>query len=356
MSSEPLRGLVTYGPRQSLTSFAASKEEFHRDGIEIELAQFCEKRHYFKNIIASLGADFRIISTLLLDRHDFVILNSGASLFYRPLLLLALLRIAGRRKIPTFVLWRNAADQFKSLRGSIGSYRYRRVANAFKAGRVYHLAVSDCTAGQVAEELGVSGVACVYNCARVPASPDRRDPEDPPIVLNVAAVSKRKRPASFVAIAGAVCKQYSAARFIWLGGKATAELESQIRDLGLERNVDFIEFDPDPYAFMQRSSLLLLTSKEEAFGLVLAEAMACARTTLCFADTGAAEVAGDTGYVVPQGDLAKASDIILSVLRRPSQERVNRAARQRYEDMFSPEAYARRFGSIIRHALKAPRS
>jgi glycosyltransferase involved in cell wall biosynthesis len=301
-------------------------------------------------------ADVRIIYKFLFDRHDFVILNSGASLFYRPLLLLGLLRIAGRRKIPTFVLWRNAAGQFQSLRRSIGSYRYGRVANALRARSVLHLAVSECTAGQVAEELGVSGVACVYNCARGPVSPDGRDPEDPPIVLNVARVSKLKRPAIFVAIAGMVCERYGAARFIWLGGKATAELESQIRNLGLEGNVDFIEFDPDPYAFMQRSSLLLLTSNEEAFGLVLAEAMACARTTLCFASTGAAEVAGDTGYVVPQGDLAKASDIILAVLRKPSQERVNRLARRRYEDMFSPEAYARRFAAIIREALKPHRS
>ncbi|MGD9501104.1 MAG: hypothetical protein AB7V40_01290, partial [Methyloceanibacter sp.] len=119
-----LRGLVTHGPRQSLTSFAASKDEFCRNGIDIELVPFYEGRHYRNNIIASITADIRIIYRMITDRHDFVILISGVSLFYRPLFLLSLLGISRHKKIPTFVLWRNAAGRFKALRGSIGSFRY----------------------------------------------------------------------------------------------------------------------------------------------------------------------------------------------------------------------------------------
>jgi glycosyltransferase involved in cell wall biosynthesis len=169
--------------------------------------------------------------------------------------------------------------------------------------------------------------------------------------LNVASVSKLKNPKSFIKIAERVCTEHTEAKFIWLGGKASNALSDYIKHVGLERNVEFVDFDPNPYGYMQRASLLLLTSKEEAFGLVLAEAMACSRTTLCFAGTGAAEVAGDTGYVVPQGDVIKACDIILTVLQRSPEERVNRAARERYEQLYSPEAYVRRLEPIIRNSV-----
>ena len=351
-----LRGLVTYGPRQSLTSFDASKDELLRNGIEIKLARFHESRQCRKNRIACLIADVVILSRLVFGRYDFLILNSGASLFSRPRLFLCLLKISDRKKLATFVLWHNAAGQFEILKASLGPYWYPRVATALQRKDVHHLAVSEYTAGQVAAELGVSNSVCVYNCAKVPASLDHRSPENPPIILNVARVSERKNPDGFIKIAERVCKQYGTARFVWLGGKAARKLTEQINSLGLERNVDFVAFDPNPYEFMQRSSLLLLTSKEEAFGLVLAEAMACSRTTLCFADTGAAEVAGDTGYVVPQGDLTKASQIISEILQRSPEERVNEFARQRYEKLYSPEAYASRFESIVRTAMKARRS
>jgi hypothetical protein len=68
---QKLRGLVTYGPRQSLTSFAASKDEFLRNKIHIKLARFNEHRQCRKNRIACFIADVVILCRLVFGRHDF---------------------------------------------------------------------------------------------------------------------------------------------------------------------------------------------------------------------------------------------------------------------------------------------
>jgi glycosyltransferase involved in cell wall biosynthesis len=76
--------------------------------------------------------------------------------------------------------------------------------------------------------------------------------------------------------------------------------------------------------------------------------MACSRTIICFSGTGAAEVAGESGYTVKLGDINAAANVVLAVINKPTNELVNHLARERYERLFSPEAYARRVSKIIR--------
>ena len=260
-----------------------------------------------------------------------------------------LITIAAKRQIPAFMLWRSAAVKYGEIEKRLGTSRYAKIRSLLSQADLAHLAISDRTAKETSETLGLDLTACVYNCQRIPEKYlEPVVPQDPPLVLNVGNVNAKKAPDFFMGVAEIVCHSFADVKFLWVGGKPPIEIESRIAELGLEDRIAFEDFSDNPFEHMQRASVFFLSSRQEAFGLVQAEAMGCSRTVLCFEGTGAAEVGGESGITVPYGDLESAASEILKIIRRPSHERLNLDARARYEKMFSPAAYAARFSQIIR--------
>ena len=341
-----LKGIVSYAARQSLTSFASSRDELCKNGVDIELRQLG------LSPIKSFIADCRFLFDLRFAKADFAIINSGIFFMRRARVLQLALRIVKKRGLPAWVLWRNAASKFVEIRKRHGEEHYARALELMRDPYLSHLAISDETARNVADEIGCEMPTNILNCRSMPAKYlEPVEPDEPPIVLNAASVIARKAPDIFTDVAIATCKVHPTVRFWWLGGEGPEAELAKIREAGLEDRIEFKPFDPDPFAYMQRSSVFLLTSREEGFGLVLAEAMACSRTVVSFSGTGAAEVAGDTGIVVPNGDVAATSEALLSVLSKPREDRVNHAARELYMELYSPAAYAARLAGILRASL-----
>lgn len=345
-----MKGFVTHGPRQSLTSFRSSLPEFRAEGVSLELFHF--EHLFWRRPLRALRSDSHAAGALERGGYDFAILNSGASLLMRPRLLSRLLAAGHSAGVPMFVLWRNAAVKFEEVRRIAGS-AYGKSIDSLRDPGITHLAISETTARDVSLELGVPTPLCVYNCQRVdPGILEPVYPEDPPIVLNVGSVIPRKDPMLFIRIARRVCSAHPTVRFVWVGGEATEELKQAISGNGLDGRVVFVPFTDDPISYMRKASLFLLTSSQEAFGLVLAEAMACSRTVMCVDGTGAAEVAGPTGWTFDPGDMEAVCRQVLQVIERPAEARVNVAARDRYLREYSPSAYARRFVSVLKKKIR----
>ena len=65
-------------------------------------------------------------------------------------------------------------------------------------------------------------------------------------------------------------------KLIILGqGELNDDLRSLANELGLCDNVIFLGFKANPFKYMKRADMLVLSSLREAFGNVLVEAMAC---------------------------------------------------------------------------------
>ena len=145
-----------------------------------------------------------------------------------------------------------------------------------------------------------------------------------PVVLAVGRLKPQKDYPNLLR-AFARLRKRRELRLVVLGeGKDRVRLEQLSRDLDIHRDVSFMGFVSNPYAFRVRAAVLALSSAWEGIANVLIEAMACGCpvvSTDCPA--GPAEVldGGAYGRLVPVGDdraLAGAIELVLDAPPEPA--------------------------------------
>lgn len=158
--------------------------------------------------------------------------------------------------------------------------------------------------------------ALLENARQVPRHP-WFDEGQPPVILSVGRLNPVKN-FSMLIKAFALARQRTPLRLLILGeGEQRHELESQVRQMGLQEDISLAGFHQNPYAFMRQANMLVLSSRHEAFGRVLVEAMACGCPVIATdCPGGVAELVdnGRYGHLVPVGDVAAMAQAILEVL------------------------------------------
>lgn len=145
-------------------------------------------------------------------------------------------------------------------------------------------------------------------------------PARPRLVLATGALAPQKGFATLLR-AFARLPEAPAARLVILGeGPDRPALERLAAELGLSSRVAFPGFVPNPYAWMSRADVFVLSSRWEGFGLVLAEALAAGCpvvSTDC--PSGPSEILdrGRFGRLVPVGDADAMAEAILRTLAEP---------------------------------------
>ncbi|MEW5860320.1 MAG: glycosyltransferase [Cyanobacteriota bacterium] len=140
---------------------------------------------------------------------------------------------------------------------------------------------------------------------------------EPPVVLGVGRLVEQKDFATLIR-AFAEVRRVRPARLMILGdGKERSQLNTLVRELGLENDVALIGFVKNPYAYMARAAVFVLSSAWEGLPTVLIEAMAVGTpvvSTNC--ESGPEEILnnGKYGALVPVGDSKAIAQAILSVL------------------------------------------
>lgn len=167
---------------------------------------------------------------------------------------------------------------------------------------------------------------------------------DPPAILAVGRLDRQKDFETLLR-AFALLSEGREARLIILGeGPLRRDLDSLIRQLGLEEKVSMPGFVENPFAFMARASVFAMSSRHEGFPNVLVEAMSCG-TPVVSTDcpSGPADILEDGRYgpLVPVGDAVALAEAIGMTLDRPLPAEVLKARAQEFSVEKAADAYLR---------------
>lgn len=140
---------------------------------------------------------------------------------------------------------------------------------------------------------------------------------EPPVILGVGRFVKQKDFPTLIKAFAEVRKVRPARLMILGGGRERSHLESLVRELNLENDVALLNFVKNPFAYMARATVFVLSSAWEGLPTVLIEAMAVGTTVVATnCPSGSDEILanGKYGFLVPVGDSSAIAQAILSVL------------------------------------------
>lgn len=138
-------------------------------------------------------------------------------------------------------------------------------------------------------------------------------PGQPSVVLAAGRLTEQKGFTTLIQ-AFARARQSHPARLLILGeGEQRAVLETLVRELGLDDDVSLPGFEANPYPYMARAAVFVLSSRWEGLPGVLIEALACGAPLIATdCPSGPREILkdGEYGQLVPVGDIAAIAQAI----------------------------------------------
>lgn len=165
--------------------------------------------------------------------------------------------------------------------------------------------------------------------------------EASPILAIVGTLKERKGHETLFRALQQVLVEFPRMSLLVVGkGDDRESLEALAHRLGIVRNVLFTGFRDDVSRLMSAMDILVLPSKNEGFGYVLTEAMNMGKPVVASRVSSIPEVVrdGETGLLVPPGDVDALAEALLELVRHPARARqMGLAGRRRVRDQFSVE-------------------
>lgn len=179
------------------------------------------------------------------------------------------------------------------------------------------------------------------------------DASDQPLVVGIGRLTEQKDFGTLIRACAQIANP-SSCRLVILGeGEERAELEELVRQLGLEERVLLPGFVENPYAWLNRADLFVLSSRWEALPTVLIEALACGvKVVATDCPSGPAEILQDGrwGRLVPmQEEQALAAAMEQALAEQGDSELLQ----QRAAD-FSVESAVDQYLALIRELVTNP--
>lgn len=224
---------------------------------------------------------------------------------------------------------------------------------------LHAVAVSDSVARSAAEDcaaLADGRLSTLYHCID-PAQSDawyNRDEarhalgidESGFVLGSVGRLVAKKR---FELLIGALTRLGDAQLVLVGDGRERARLEALVGKLGLSQQVRFVGHRPNASMYLRAFDAFVMPSgAEEAFGIVLLEAMLAGVPIVSSDAPGPAEVLGDAGLQFVDGDEASLAERVAEMIAASPSTRAGyaEAGRKRVLDVFSPERFREAFWGI----------
>ncbi len=174
-------------------------------------------------------------------------------------------------------------------------------------------------------------------------------------ILSVGRLIERKGAPDLLGAMPAVQARFPDVRLLIVGsGDMEEALKARAQELNVNAEFLGVQSPESVAGLMNRASLFCLPSRDEAFGLVYAEAQAMELPVVAYANSGVNEavVNGVTGLLSETGDLAALSDNIIKLLENPDlRARMGRAGRAHVEKNFDIRAQTRQLEAIYQEVI-----
>lgn len=193
------------------------------------------------------------------------------------------------------------------------------MAACYVLGRAVPVCISEGLANRTAAyyHLARSGVRVVYNGVRLVSRPAEAVRElDLPVIVSVGRLNPNKNQTLAIRALAELRRRGVSARLVLVGdGESRDVLGEEARSLGVGDGVLFRGAIPDVWPDLWRASCFVLTSQYEGLPLAVLEALGAGLPVIS-TDVGAvSEVLGESGMLVPPGDLLALVDGLERILR-----------------------------------------
>ncbi|MBX7139058.1 MAG: N-acetyl-alpha-D-glucosaminyl L-malate synthase BshA [Oligoflexia bacterium] len=144
--------------------------------------------------------------------------------------------------------------------------------------------------------------------------------EKEPVLTHISNFRPVKRVEDVVRVFEIVQREIPCGLVFVGDGPTRYNAEALVRELGLEQRVCFLGKQESIAEVLQGSTVFLLPSKNESFGLAALEAMSCGVPVVASKAEGLPEVVlhGETGFLSEVGDVSDMAANVLRLLREPA--------------------------------------
>lgn len=219
-------------------------------------------------------------------------------------------------------------DNYKYARSVVGSSYYLD----------YFVLVSESLRNFYAEALRRSDCKCVYIPNMIDEIPDKVSKLVDKKIVSIGRLSKEKAPLDLLKVFSILHTNYKDWKLEIIGdGVLKEEMEDFIQLHHLEDSVHLAGFQGKDYInkVLNKSSIYLMTSETESFGIVLLEAMSHGVPCIAFDSAeGAREIisSGDNGYLIKNRNYVAMVKKIEDLIKNPKErKRVGLAGRSSIE-------------------------
>lgn len=239
-------------------------------------------------------------------------------------------------RVPTKIIVREANHlsqlaQYESNSGYRNQLRYRLMpwlARSFYPWADGVVAVSQGVAEDLTKitNLSLKQIKVIYNPTITPELAEKAQKpvehpwfvnDAPPVILGAGKLHPQKDFPTLIR-AFAKVRQIREARLVILGwGKERSRLEALAEELGLSNEIDFLDHVKNPYAYMAKADVFVLSSAWEGLPNVLIEALAVGVPVVATdCPSGPREIlhGGQYGWLTPVANPQAMAEAILKVL------------------------------------------
>lgn len=167
--------------------------------------------------------------------------------------------------------------------------------------------------------------------------------DDRPVVAAAGRLANVKNYPLLIAAVAQLPDAHQAQVWILGEGPEQSRLESLAAERGLAARVKFLGFQANPWRFIARADVFVLTSAYEGFGNVLIEAMACGTPVVATRSPGTVEIVenGDNGLLVDHDSRAVSQAIGALLADRSQRDALAEKARASVSQYALPAVAAR---------------